>query len=131
MMIIDTPFHVTFSSFEEPPVYACSGKCKKVFWLDDMEDGSKAESCEQCGGELSPAVNKVHYNVLAKANRNLKISDFKKYGTITSSEKKTLQDYLARGAKITHLSSVKPKFEQRAKDEWLPNGLKVNASIHT
>lgn len=59
---------------------------------------------------MSSAVIDVHFKVLAKSNRNLKISDFKKYGTVPSAEKKKLQGYLGVGAKIVHLSTVKQKF---------------------
>ena len=131
MIIVDTPFHITFSSLNELPSYACTGRCKKVFWNQAIEDHNSESVCSQCGSGMSCALVNVHFKVLAKSNRNLKVSDFKKYGFITSNEKKKLQSYLEMNATIAHLSNVKPKFIQRAKDKWMSHGLNTEISLKT
>ncbi len=129
MIIVDTPFHVTFRSLSDLPTFACSGKCKKVFWESDMENEEAKVKCQQCGDNITCAVCNVHFKVLSIGNRNLKASDFKKYGDIKHSEKKQLQSYLAMNAQIMHLSQVKPKFEKRAIAEWMPYGMSKDVSI--
>lgn len=128
MMIIETPYHITFSSLNELPVAACNGKCKKVFWQSDIEN--EKDKCSQCGSDLTTAQQNIHFHILLKANRNLKTSDFKKFGPLPHSHKKELQYYLSMGALIQHLSTVKPEFQKLAISEWMPNGLKVDTSIN-
>ena len=117
MIIVDSPFHVTFSSFSEPPTFACNNKCKKIFWGYDLDNRSK-EICPQCGGEICSAVEGVHFTVLSRSNRDLKFSDFKKYADIDNDEKKHIQKFIDSGVNITHLSTVKEKFQERALKEW-------------
>jgi hypothetical protein len=129
MIIVDTPFHITFSSLCDLPIYACIDKCKKVFWESNMKEEANKEKCSMCDGILTKAVDGVHFKILSKANRNLKLSDIKAYNVINNSEKKALQSYLAMDAQIMHLSYVKPQFEKRAIAEWMPNGLSVKSTI--
>tara|TARA_R110002167_G_scaffold12129_7_gene52006 strand:+ start:97 stop:489 length:393 start_codon:yes stop_codon:yes gene_type:complete len=127
MIIIDTIHHITFSSLNEVPVLACVGKCKKIFWKDDIQ--KEIGKCPQCDCEITTAIQGVHFNILSKANRNLKLSDIKMYASIKHSDKKTFQSYLAMGAQFPHLSHVKPEFTQYAISEWMPIGLKTETTI--
>jgi hypothetical protein len=129
MIIVDTPFHVTFRSLCDLPTFACTGKCKKVFWESDIESDEAKVTCKQCGSSITNAVNNVHFKVLSKGSRNLKISDFKTYGVVKNSEKKQVQSYLAMNAQIMHLSLVKPQFEKHAIAEWMPHGLSEEISL--
>lgn len=128
MIIIDTPFHITFRSLQDLPIFACTDKCKKVFWETDMEDEISKYKCSTCGGLMTEAVSKVHFKILSKANRNLKLSDIKAYANLNNTDKKRLQQYLEMGSKIMHLSYVKPQFEKKAITEWLPHLLKAETS---
>lgn len=129
MIIVETPHHITFRYLQDMPIAACTGKCKKVFWKTDIENDAATKKCTHCGDTITDAVNDKHFTVLSKANRNLKLSDFKKVGVIKSSDKKQIQAYLALNAKVMHLSLVKPQFEQKAISEWMPNGMTKNVSI--
>jgi hypothetical protein len=129
MIIVDTPFHVTFRSLCDLPTFAGTGKCKKVFWESDIETDEAKVKCKQCGSGITNAVNETHFKVLSKGSRNLKNSDFKKYGVVNNSEKKQIKSYLAMNAQIMHLSLVKPDFEKRAIAEWMPHGLKEEFSL--
>jgi len=100
-----------------------------VFWESDIENEEAKLTCHQCGDTIANAVRDIHFKVISISNRNLKISDFKKYGDLKSSEKKKIQSYLAKNAQIFHLSQVKPKFEKRAIAEWVPNGMSEEVSI--
>lgn len=129
MIIVDTPFHITFRSLSDEPSFACISKCKKAWWISDLKSDSDQHICMQCGGEVRPATKGVHYKVLVTSNRNLKLTDFEKYGNITSKEKKQTQSWLISNAKIMHLSLVKKRFEEKAVKEWMPNGLENKVSI--
>lgn len=117
MLTIDTPFHVTFSDSREKPVYACVGKCKKSWWISDLEDRSKSQ-CPQCAGELVEASENVHFKVLRSANRSLKLSDFEAFLALSYQEKQELKKIAASKIYIGHLSYVKHKFEKKALQEW-------------
>ncbi len=71
MIIIDSPFHVSFTGHNELPTIACVGKCKKPWWPIDLEDVAK-DVCPMCGSVTSAAMEGVHYSVLAQANRDLR-----------------------------------------------------------
>jgi|GEM_PF-2190179 len=129
MIIIDTPFHITFRSLNDDPGIACLGHCRKVFWTTDIE--SKHELCLQCGGAMSAAILGTHYKVLARAERNLKRSDFKKYGLTKSDFISQIKDCLSKQGKVMHLSFVKPAFEERAKALWMPHGLSTTVSVNS
>ena len=129
MVIVDTPFHVTFRSLCDLPTYSCTGRCKKVFWESDVSSEEDRINCLHCGDGVGEAVRNVHYKVLLTSNRNLKFSDFKKYGNVKGAEKNAIKSYLSCNAKILHFSHVKEKFESRAINEWMPNGLDVSVTI--
>lgn len=117
MIIVDTPFHITFSSFNNHPVFACTGKCKKIFFESDIADDVTG-ICPQCGDRLVNAVSGVHFKVLSTSNRKLKLSDFKKYAGIKHAEKRQIQNCLDMNAEIKHVSFVKDKFEEHAIRNW-------------
>ena len=116
MFIIDTPYHVTFTSYPEPPICACTGNCKKSWFKDELEN--QTDSCPMCASILEPATNGVHYKVIAKANRSLKISDFKKEYGLSHKEKSMIKEALQKGIEVGCISLVKPKFVSKAKAEW-------------
>jgi hypothetical protein len=129
MIIVDTPFHITFRTLSDEPSFACVSKCKKVFWLSDINAEIDRTICMQCGGEVQAATKGVHYKVLATSNRNIKLSDFEKFGGLTHKDKKQTQSWLASNAKFMHLSRVKKEFEARAIKEWIPFGLETKIGI--
>jgi len=117
MIIIDTPYHVTFSNTSKLPTQVCVGKCKKSWWEHDLKDRG-FQKCPQCGGMLDKAVENVHFKVLSKYNRKLKLSDLKKFNSLDPKEESTMRDHLNSGMKIHHLSRVKKKFQEKALEEW-------------
>ena len=129
MIIIDTPFHIAFRSLNDEPSFACVSKCKKAWWISDLNSDGDKHTCMQCGGEVNPSTKGVHYKVLAVSNRNFRLSDFEKFGSLTHKEKKEMQSWLASNAKFMHLSLVKKEFEERAIKEWMPIGLDTKVSI--
>jgi hypothetical protein len=120
MIIIDTPFHITFSSETETPQYACTGKCKKAWWPTDFEDNPTMGLCPRCSDGLTNAMEGVHFKIIEKINRNLTIKDFEKYiePGLSNTDKNKLDMMLKNGAKIGNMSVVKPKFIARAIKEW-------------
>lgn len=117
MTIIDTPFHVTFTNQTEKPVYACTGNCKKSWWSWDLEKRDK-NTCPQCHGGLTEAVEMVHFKVLRKANRVLRTSDFKDFISLPSEQKKEIKEMISKKWHMDHMSFVKPKFQEKALREW-------------
>lgn len=117
MMIIDTPFHITFVEYSGEPILACVGNCKKAWWSEDFEKRDQSV-CPMCGSKVQPAFNNVHYKILNKANRELKFSDFKKVVAMSHKEKLKIKHFLQSGIKISNLSLVKPTFEEKARKEW-------------
>ncbi|EPJ0021458.1 hypothetical protein ACTBJ2_004515 [Vibrio parahaemolyticus] len=116
MLIIETPYHYTFSDFSTLPDFCCVGACKKIWWKSDLKN--KPFCCQQCSGELSECRENKDYKVIDFANRNLKLSDFKKFGSLPFKDKKSLQNLINNGASITNLGLVKPQFIAKAKAEW-------------
>jgi hypothetical protein len=117
MIIVDTPYHVTFDELAELPEFACAGKCRKVWWGQMLKD-YPAGKCPLCSGELCRAVEKVHFTVLARANRSLKLSDFQSVQKMDTKDKQTIKNLLAGKSVIHNLSMVKPAFVEKAKAEW-------------
>lgn len=117
MIIVDTPYHITFDELADLPVFACTGKCRKVWWPNILKD-RPAGICPLCGGALCEAVEKVHYSVLARANRSLKLSDFQSVQKMDHRDKQTVKGLLAGQTVIHNLSMVKPAFVEKAKNEW-------------
>ncbi len=117
MVIIDSPFHISFTGHNELPTIACVGKCKKTWWPIDLEDVAK-DVCPMCGSVTSAAMEGVHYSVLARANRDLRYKDFRNFSVLTAQEKEELKAYISSGAKVSHVSAVKKAFEEKAKLEW-------------
>lgn len=129
MIIIDTPFHVSFSSWSTEPEYACVGKCKKAWWPRDFTKPGEMGLCPMCGDALTHAVSGVHYKVIDKQDRNLTFSDIEKFEEPSSkgSRPSNLKELLQNGAKMGHSSMVKSKFIERAITKW--QGHKNNFEI--
>lgn len=108
---------MSFTEYNDLPVVACVGKCKKSWWSVDLKDRDK-DTCPLCGSAVSQAVEGVHFTVLSRSKRALKYKDFKKYSTMTAREKEELKSFISSGAKLSHISVVKKAFEERAKQEW-------------
>lgn len=117
MIVIDTPYHVSFDDSQDCPTLACSGRCKKAWWVNLLPNAGSTV-CPLCNGPLCEAVEKVHYNVLAKANRKLKLSDFTGAAQINHSDKLSIKKVITSGAHISNISIVKPKFVEKARSEW-------------
>lgn len=118
MIIIDTPFHITFSCLNENPTYACTGKCKKSWWRSDLENRPTMGLCPQCQSGLVTASEGVHFKILKKSERDITASDFKEFKNIENEEMKKIEDTLKTGKKIAHLSRVKEKFLIKSLTEW-------------
>ncbi|WHI48963.1 hypothetical protein [Microbulbifer sp. VAAF005] len=118
MIIVDSPFHVSFSSDRKLPSKACTGKCKKIWWESDYDETDDKGVCLQCGSSLSCAVKDVHFKVIYQANRNLRVKDFKPYKKMSNEEIEYMRDMIERGVKVKHISVVKSKFIEKAKREW-------------
>ena len=118
MIIIDTPFHMTFSCTNDNPKYACTGKCKKSWWQHDFDARPTMGLCPQCQSGLTAASEGVHFKILKKDDRNLEINDFKGFNNISNEDIKNLDVQIKMGAKIGHLSKVKEKFISKALTEW-------------
>lgn len=114
MIIVETPFHITFSTKNSLPIKYCTGSCSKVF-LDDKS------ACDVCGGTTETAFEDTHYKILSRSIRDLIIADFKITHLLSESELNDISSAIDMGAKIDHLSVVKPEFESKAKAEWLGN----------
>jgi hypothetical protein len=117
MYIIDSPFHIIFSNENDAPALACVGKCKKSWWKSDLEENAP-DKCPLCAGGLCAAVNGVHFTVLSNANRELKLSDFKKITSMGRKDKHDIKKWINQGIRIANLGMVKPAFEDKAKNEW-------------
>jgi len=118
MVIVDSPFHLTFTSRHHKPSRACDGKCKKVWWDFDFERSPDLGTCHQCGDNLSDAVEGVHYKVIKQSKRNLKLKDFKKIIPEKTDKLSDVEGMLKQNAIIDHLSLVKEKFVAKAQAQW-------------
>lgn len=119
MIIIDSPYHVTFSSTgSSKPQYACVEMCRKVFWEEDLEGWYGTNACPACKGRLQSAVEGVHFKVLSQSKRPLKVSDFEKFTKVSKEEKEKLRQMLSGKTVVSHMSTVKEKFVEKAKKEW-------------
>jgi hypothetical protein len=129
MIIIDTPFHITFSSWSAKPQYACTGKCKKSWWPKDFQDNPTMGLCPMCKNGLTNAVEGVHYKIIEQESRNLTIADIRKFVEPGLSDQGTdrIEMILKNGGEIGHGSVVKSKFIERAINQW--EGHKKDVSI--
>jgi hypothetical protein len=118
MIIIETPFHITFSCLNENPQYACTGKCKKSWWQYDFDKKLSMGLCPQCQSGLTTAVEGVQFKVLKRNIRNMEINDLKEFSKMKNEEIKNLNEMLKSGKKITHLSKVKEDFFEKALTGW-------------
>ena len=117
MIIIDSPFHISFTDKNEKPTYTCIGKCKSVWWPSDIDQNQML--CKKCGGKIEKAIDKVHYKILRNHNNRLSLNDFKKYlSKLSKKDKELIRSYTEGTAKIGLLSIVKPEFAEKAKQEW-------------
>ncbi|NOR71770.1 MAG: hypothetical protein GQ532_19135 [Methylomarinum sp.] len=117
MIIIDTPFHISFSDNNEKPFYACTEKCKTIWYLSDADKDLMI--CKKCGGKLEKAIEKIHYKVLRKHNKRLSLNDFKKHlSNLSRKDKELIKSYTEGTAKVGLLSIVKPQFIDKAEKEW-------------
>ncbi len=120
MIILDSPFHITFSSTSDLPKYACTGKCKKVWWPHDFKNDQTIGLCPMCKEGLTGASQGVHFKVISTAERNLTGADFEPFEELGSEDKETLKNLLKNGkTQIAHLSKVKNKFAMKAIQEWI------------
>jgi hypothetical protein len=118
MIIIDTPFHITFSSRNDAPKWACLLKCKKVWWDLDFE-GYPMGLCPMCQSATTSATEGVHFKILSNEDRNLTLADLLKYESGTPSPNIfKLGDLLTKGAFVNHSSTVKDAFISRAITQW-------------
>jgi len=117
MIIIDTPFHITFSDQNKNPLYACVDNCKSVWWPSEIDQDKMV--CKKCGGEIETATENVHYKILRKNNKRLSLNDFKKHLSLSRQDKELIKSYTEGTEKIGFLSIIKPKFAEKAKKEWL------------
>ena len=118
MIIVESPFHLTFTSRHNKPSRACDDKCKKVWWDFDFDSRPDFGACHQCGGSLSDAVEGIHYKIIKQSKRGLKLKDFKKIIPEESEKLSDVERMLSNNAVIDHLSLVKEKFVAKAKEEW-------------
>jgi predicted RNA-binding protein len=118
MIIVDTPFHITFSSHNHKPCSACVGLCKKIWWDFDLVDYVNKAECEQCGHDLVSSIEGVHYKVIKQSNRNFRPKDFKGFRDINKQELAELSQLVTIGTIIDHLSKVKSAFVEKAKADW-------------
>jgi len=117
MIIIDSPFHITFSDINEKPLYACVEKCKSVWWPSDVDKDEMI--CKKCGGKIEKAVEKVHYKVLRKNDKRLSLNDFKNnLSNLSREDKELIKSKLGGKEKVGLLCIIKPKFLEKAKKEW-------------
>ena len=125
MIIIDTPFHITYSSDKARPKYACTDECKKSFWVGDFESDNKNE-CPTCGGSIWKAVEGGHYKVIKRKSGDAEGIQLFKLGILKESEVKSFDDYIKNGMKVNHLSLIKPRFEKYALEKWMSEGMNTN-----
>ncbi len=68
MILVETERNFIESSSNNLPSYACAGKCKKVWWPDDLNYNDKTVlhslTCIACGGKLIKAIEGMHFKVL-------------------------------------------------------------------
>ena len=57
MIIIDTPFHVTFTSYTDLPSFSCTGKCKKSWFKEELEN--RNDICPMCASSMQKAAEGV------------------------------------------------------------------------
>lgn len=118
MIIIDTPFHITFSDGNKKPSFACVDKCKSVWWPSELDLDQMV--CKKCGGKIETATENVHFKILRKNNKRLSLNDFKKHlSNLSRQDKDLIKSYTEGTEKIGFLSIIKPKFAEKAKMEWL------------
>jgi hypothetical protein len=119
MIIVDTPYHVTFDNHETKPILACVGKCRKVWWNEQLSLQGKSLRCPQCGStNLDQAVEKVHYKILSIANRVLRFSDFEIISKTDPESWMQIKSFFEKNVVIDHISVVKPAFVDMAKKQW-------------
>jgi len=118
MIIIDSPYHIIFSCLNENPIFSCVGKCKKSWWLRGFLNLSK-EFCPLCHGDLTDAVEKVHFTVLKSSKKQLSLNDFKQFYTLDREDKDYVNTLLKSNVDISNLGVVKKAFEEKAKQDWL------------
>ncbi len=69
MQLVKTRNHLIYSGHSGNPSHACGGKCKKVWWREDVEESIAAAAvpaCPQCGGPLSAATSPEHYTLVTE-----------------------------------------------------------------
>lgn len=69
MQIVKTKNHLIYSANQGSPSHACLGRCRKVWWEDDLPSGLAVvakPSCPQCGGALTSEIPEGQYIVVSK-----------------------------------------------------------------
>lgn len=118
MIIVDSPFHLTFSSCHYFSSRACTGKCKKVWWDFDFSAKPDNGACHQCGDSLENAVEGVHFKIVKKSNRPFKPKDFKGFKEFSNDEVEEITRLIRMNTGFNHMSKVKAAFVEKAKREW-------------
>lgn len=97
MIRVETAYHIITASANKKPDYACIGKCKSVWWSDEVNPHLVIEAikCPKCGGDIRKA-SKNNYRIIERTISPNSINRF--------------------GVRTTH--AVKPDFEDMAKREW-------------
>lgn len=71
MIIVETDKNYIQSESNDLPSFACTGKCKKVWWPDDINAQAAIYilRCKACGGTLTKAIENKHFTVIKKDNK--------------------------------------------------------------
>jgi len=118
MIIIDTPFHISFTDGNEKPTSACIGKCKLIWWPSDVNQNIKL--CKKCAGKIETAIENKHYKILRKHNNRLSLNDFKKHlPNLSKTDKELIKSYTKGTEKVGLLSLIKTEFSEKEKQGWL------------
>ena len=98
MQKVETTYHTIWSSEQKAPRYACNGPCRKVWWSVDIAPPPPPEmvTCPQCKGSLKAAIEGTDYRVISIQPGQTKVGS----------------------TNIGSMSTVKPEFVEKAKQEW-------------
>ncbi len=100
MTTVATRYHFIYSGSNDTPKYACKGKCRSVWWEDDIltDSALHALKCPKCHGHLELA-QAVDYQVIETP--------------------KNMQEYInMHEYKFKNFAVVKPEFIKLAKNGW-------------
>ena len=115
MIAINTIHHITCSNLNEAPYKACKGKCKKVWWKQDLLNRS-SKFCPLCNGKLRPAVEGDHFTILSNRLGPLTLEDLNQYEIEVGTQE--LDERQLKMINVNHISMVKIRFVEKAKKNW-------------